>query len=435
MNTKLISCVVILVLGASLSVGQETPAKPETLNRLTPAEQAAGWQLLFDGKAADAWRGYRKTDFPAQGWVVEDDCLKITAGSKAGDIITRAQYGDFELVLEWRVSEKANSGIMYRVTEKHGASWQTGPEYQIFDDVGNGTNPTDVHSTGAVYDLYQPAEGKVLKPVGEFNQTRITIRDHRLRHWLNGVKVVDCWIDSKDWNQRISESKFNKYEGFGVQTKGHIALQDHGNDVWFRNIKIRDLTAAMPGETRLFNGKDLTGWTAFLQDDGKMEDVWRVEDGILICKGNPIGYIRTQADFTNYVLKLEWRFNPATRQAGNSGVLLRVIGEDKVWPRSVEAQLQSGNAGDFWNIDKFPMKVVEERTQGRNTKKTHFAEKPIIGQWNEYEIIVNGGDVTLNVNDETLNRAWEVMETPGKIALQSEGAEIHFRNIRLVPIK
>jgi hypothetical protein len=133
------------------------------------------------------------------------------------------------------------------------------------------------------------------------------------------------------------------------------------------------------------------------------------------------------------VLKLEWRFDPA-KGAGNSGVLLRMIGEHKVWPRSVEAQLQSGNAGDFWNIDEFPMKTDPQRTHGRNTKKTHFAEYPI-GDWNEYEIVVDGGSVILNVNGEELNRAGDVLKTPGKIGLQSEGAEIHLRNIRLAPIR
>ena len=129
----------------------------------------------------------------------------------------------------------------------------------------------------------------------------------------------------------------------------------------------------------------------------------------------------------------EWRFDPITKKAGNSGVLLRMTGEHKVWPRSVEAQLQSGSAGDFWNIDKVPMKVVPERTRGRNTKKTHGAENPI-GEWNEYEIFVNAGNVHLLVNGQLLNKAWDVSIVAGRICLQSEGAPIHFRNIRLAPI-
>lgn len=400
--------------------------------KVSPAEKVAGWKLLFDGQLTGAWRGYKSDKFPAKGWIVEGDALKCT-GEGGGDIITREQYGDFELELEFKVGEKGNSGIIYRVAETLDASWQTGPEFQLLDDAGHGFAATDPHSCGALYDLAGPAAGKILKPVGEYNQARVRVKDGVVQHFLNGVKVVDCRIDQPEWSERIKKSKFGEFKGFGVQPKGHIALQDHGGALWFRNIRIRDLSAAMASEKKLFNGKDMSGWTAFLQDNGKLEDVWSVKDGVMICKGQPIGYIRTLEDYTNFVLKLEWRFNPVTKQAGNSGVLLRLIGADMVWPRSVEAQLQSESAGDFWNIEEFPMKTVAERTNGRNTRKTHGAERPI-GEWNEYEIIVDHAKVTLRVNGETLNEAWEVLETPGKIALQSEGAEIHFRNIRLAPI-
>ncbi|MBI2823404.1 MAG: DUF1080 domain-containing protein [Planctomycetia bacterium] len=191
-----------------------------------------------------------------------------------------------------------------------------------------------------------------------------------------------------------------------------------------------------PGEEiALFNGKDLAGWTYFLNDpNAKMEDVWTIADGVLICKGKPIGYIRTKDDYTNYVLRLEWRFDPA-KGAGNSGVLLRVVGPDKVWPKSIEAQLQSREAGDFWNIDMFPMKVDPARTKGRNTKKLKETNEKPLGEWNNYEITVDHGTITLKVNGEVQNVATECEEVPGKIGLQSEGAEIQFRNIRLTPIK
>ena len=160
----------------------------------------------------------------------------------------------------------------------------------------------------------------------------------------------------------------------------------------------------------------------------------RLSGGVLICLGQPIGYIRTEKQYTNYVLKVEWRFNPVTKKAGNSGVLLRTQEPDKVWPKSVEAQLESGNAGDFWNIDEFQMKTDPARLKGRNTKHTHSAERPI-GEWNEYEIIVDHGRITLMVNGDVLNEAWDVAEIPGTICLQSEGAEIHFGDVRLAPIE
>lgn len=397
-------------------------------------EGAAGWKVLFDGKSTDAWRAYREKSFPAKGWTIEDGCLKTIAGGGGPDIITVDQYGDFELELEWRIAAGANSGIMYRVTEAHEWAWQTGPEYQIIDDAGTGTAPTAMNGCGALYDLYPASDKKVLKPAGQFNQTRIRLQNGVLQHWLNGVKVVECRTDGDEWKQKIAASKFHEYADFGMAAKGHIALQNYGNDVWFRNIRVRDLGAALPGEVRLFNGQDLRGWKACLPEGARMGDVWSVQDGILICKGQPQGYLRTEADYKNYVLKLEWRFNPVTKQAGNSGVLLRITGPDKVWPKCIEAQLESGNAGDFWNIDEFPMKADPQRTQGRNTKKTHGAERPV-GEWNEYEIVVDGGQVTLKVNGEVLNEAREAWETPGKIGLQSEGAEIQFRNIRLVELR
>src|ERR1044071_2494368 len=137
--------------------------------------------------------------------------------------------------------------------------------------------------------MYAPASAKAVKAVGEFNTGRIRIKDNVVQHWVNGVKVVEATWGSQDWKDKIAASKFKAFEGFGAQPKGYIALQDHGNDVWFRNIRI----------------PDLTGWTFFLEKGGKMEDVWSVKDGVLICKGNPIGYIRTEKDYKSYVLKVE----------------------------------------------------------------------------------------------------------------------------------
>jgi hypothetical protein len=193
--------------------------------------------------------------------------------------------------------------------------------------------------------------------------------------------------------------------------------------------------AAERAEIELFNGKNLDGWTYHLADkNAKMQDVWSVRDGVLTCKGKPTGYLRTKDDYTNYVLRLEWRFDPA-KGPGNSGVLLRLVGEDKVWPKSIEAQLHSQNAGDIWNIDMFPMQVDAARTAGRRTKKLKPTNEKPLGQWNQYEITVDHGALTLKVNGEVQNVATQCEEVPGKIGLQSEGAEIQFRNIRLTPIK
>lgn len=192
-------------------------------------------------------------------------------------------------------------------------------------------------------------------------------------------------------------------------------------------------------ETVLFNGKDLTGWTFHLADpDAKMSDVWAVDpvEKALICRGRPAGYIRTVKDYSDFVLKLEWRFSPVTRQAGNSGVLLRIVGPDKVWPKSIEAQLQSGAAGDFWLIDEAKLDTPPERVDAgtpRHRLRSKTNEKPI-GEWNTYEILCHGGRVVLKVNGMTLNEGTGADLLKGKIGLQSEGSEIHFRNVRLTPI-
>jgi sugar phosphate isomerase/epimerase len=181
----------------------------------------------------------------------------------------------------------------------------------------------------------------------------------------------------------------------------------------------------------LFNGRDFTGWTYVSSNpDVKMQDVWSVKDGAIVCKGTPAGYIRTTNDYTNYVLRLQWRFN----KPGNGGVLLRMVGADKVWPRSIEAQLQAGSAGDIWNIDEFPLQTDVARTNGRHTVKLKPTNERPIGQWNDYEITLNGGDLMLKVNGEVQNTATGAWITPGKICLQSEGAEIEMRNIVLTPL-
>jgi putative membrane-bound dehydrogenase-like protein len=185
----------------------------------------------------------------------------------------------------------------------------------------------------------------------------------------------------------------------------------------------------------LLDGKTLAGWTFFLEDPkAKMEDVWSVKDGVVHCKGHPIGYLRTTEDFTDYVCTVEWRFDPALG-AGNSGVLLRMTGADKVWPKSVESQLNSGDAGDIWNIDQVPMQVDPTRTQGRRTIKLQPSSEKPLGEWNRYVITLDGGELTLEVNGVKQNEAHWVEHVPGKICLQSEGAPIEFRKVEIVPIE
>jgi len=182
----------------------------------------------------------------------------------------------------------------------------------------------------------------------------------------------------------------------------------------------------------LFDGASLDGWTPFLPG-GDPSVTWTVADGLLMCTGSPSGYIATDATYTSFILEFEWRFD-AAKGAGNSGALLRVQPPDQVWPTSMEAQLMSGRAGDIWNIGDFPMVTDAARTNGRHTAMEGASSERPIGEWNSYRIVVDGPVLELYVNGALKNRATGCRIVPGRIALQSEGAWIEFRSIRLTPL-
>jgi hypothetical protein len=207
-------------------------------NELSADEKAAGWKLLFDGKDAAAnFRGYNKEKLP-DGWVVEDGALVRKGG---GDIITKDEYESFELAADWKITPGGNSGIMFKVKETKGPSYETGPECQVQDNVGG----HDPQKAGWMYALY-PASVDTTKPVGEWNHfvlkcQKTAAGTFKCEHWMNGTKYVEYEIGSDDWNQRVAKSKFAKMAGFAKAAKGHICLQDHGNEVAFKNLKIREL--------------------------------------------------------------------------------------------------------------------------------------------------------------------------------------------------
>ena len=190
-------------------------------------------------------------------------------------------------------------------------------------------------------------------------------------------------------------------------------------------------------------GDTLDSWDYYLADpQAKMHDVWRIEDGILVCTGTPLGYIYTKQDYRDFVLKLQWRW-PAEKDPGKGGVLIRTTGENKIWPRSLEAQINAGDAGDFWGLAGYTLSGAPERMKSidheefgklTNLQKTKPLEFPP-GEWNSYEIIAKGDSVTLIINGQQTNRATGCDPTGGRICLTSEGSEIHFKNITLTPIK
>jgi hypothetical protein len=203
-------------------------------NTLTEDEKRAGWKLLFDGKTTEGWKGYKK-DKVSEGWQVIEGVLTLAKGG--GDICTVEEFADFEFKIDWKISSGGNSGIMWRVAETKGQPYETGPEYQVLDNEKHGDGKRPVTSAGSIYDVYPPAKN-VCKPAGEWNSTRIVLKGKHVEHWLNGEKVVEAEIGSEDWNAKIAKSKWAKVDSYAKETKGHIDLQDHGNKVEFKNIKV-----------------------------------------------------------------------------------------------------------------------------------------------------------------------------------------------------
>jgi hypothetical protein len=211
-------------------------------NTLTDKEKADGWKLLFDGKTTDGWRAYRGKDVP-DVWKVIDGALVVSPknGKHGGDIVTNDEYANFDLAFEWKVTPGANSGIMYRVGESKGEPYETGPEYQILDNKKHADGKNPKTSAASCYALYAPTKD-VTKPVGEWNQGRIVVNGNHVEHWLNGEKVVEYDFGSDDWNKRMGASKFAQMDHYGKEKKGHIDLQFHGDEVAYRNIKIKVLS-------------------------------------------------------------------------------------------------------------------------------------------------------------------------------------------------
>jgi len=222
---------------AALVAALARPAARED-NALSDEEKKAGWKLLFDGKTTEGWRGWKKDKFPDGGWVVVDGVLTLAKGG--GDILTIQEFADFEFQIDWKISSGGNSGVMYRVAETEGAPYMTGPEYQVLDDDKHGDGKNPLTSAGSIYAVYPPAK-KVVKPVGEWNHTKIVAKGNHLEHWLNGEKVCEAEVGSDDWNTRVAKSKWKDAKKYGKEPKGHIDLQDHGNKVEFKNIKILEL--------------------------------------------------------------------------------------------------------------------------------------------------------------------------------------------------
>lgn len=232
--------VAVLLVMATLLVGgcasDRAGLRPNTLGF---REQGEGWRLLFDGKTTEGWRGFGKSTFPDQGWVIEDGWLRHVPKAGGGDVISRELFTDFEFEFEWRIAAGANSGVKYLIDEKRGSP--IGHEYQVIDDA---LHPDAAHGpkrqTAALYDALPP-QSPPIRPAGEINQSRIRVKGDQVEHWLNGRKVLVYTLGSPELMAAKAASKFSKEQRWGTKFATPILLQDHQDEVWYRSLRIRPI--------------------------------------------------------------------------------------------------------------------------------------------------------------------------------------------------
>jgi hypothetical protein len=226
----------------SSSAGQVAYSK----DGLTPDEHGREWQVLFDGKTTRGWRGFEDKAIP-RAWRVEDGALtlsKLAEGAPTegrGDIVTDAEFGDFELRLQWAVEPGANSGIFFFAREGVADRiWKAAPEMQVLDDARHKDGELPSHRAGALYDIYEP-KCNALRPAGEYNDARLVVRKGHVEHWLNGYRLVEYDLDSDDFRAKVKASKFRDQAEFARVHRGRLGLQDHGDVIRFRSIRLRKL--------------------------------------------------------------------------------------------------------------------------------------------------------------------------------------------------
>ena len=394
----LISLVLLLTMCKQTSKTADTQAtKPLITNNMDKE-----WQMLFDGKTTNGWRTYGKGTI--SGWKVVDGVLYNSGGGSdhGGDIITLDEYENFELYLEWKIAQESNSGIFYHVNEAAGkAIYYSGPEYQLLDDTGWPTKLDASQYTGANYAMNAPVNAKV-KPLNEFNETRIIVKDSHVEHWLNGTKVVDYDLWTDEWKKDVLNSKWKDHPNYGLYKRGHIGLQDHGGLTMYRNIKIKDLTDY---GTPIFNGKDLDGW----QINGT--EKWYVENNELICESGPdkaYGYLTTEKKYTDFILRLKFK----QEADGNSGVFFRSsIEGTKIAGWQVEVAPKNKDTGGIYE------------SYGRGWLHKIPEEKEDIlkeDQWNDMIIKVQGDRVLVWLNGSLMTdlKDEKIGKANGVIALQ-----------------
>ena len=225
-------------VGNSTQTASSAASATTTTSGLTAEQTAAGWRSLFDGSNTNAWRGYKTQTLPA-GWHIADGVLTKTGSVE--DLVTKDQFGNFELAFDWKLSPGGNAGLFYRGTEEYDHIYWSAPEYQLLDDAGHPDGKSRLTSAGADYALY-PSPAGVVKPADEWNSTLLVVNGNRVQHWLNGQRLLEYELGSADWQQKVAASKFAAYPNYGKASRGYIGIQgDHDGTLSLRNIRIRVL--------------------------------------------------------------------------------------------------------------------------------------------------------------------------------------------------
>ena len=412
-----------------------------------PKANADGFVSIFNGKDLTGWDGDPRL------WSVVDGAIRgqtTKENPTYGNTFLIWQGGqpkNFVLKTKWRY-QNGNSGVQYRSKIRPAGKnaknkWgMSGYQMEVRELGGKayglykiGGTYMERSSGGYItaFSTFSVVEGAKNKriPVSEvcdpglmdkaklynkggWNEYTLVCRGNYVEQYVNG-QLASAYID-------------NNKEGRLLQ--GHLGLQIHAGrpmTIEYKDIALKTLDEKFGDAVLLFNGKDMTGWKPSSEP---VAAAFKAGKGMLACSGRPGGYIRTEKKYTNYVLRLQLRHHKKC----NAGVLLRVHGEDKVWPDSIEAQGQKDSMGDIWNIGKFPMKVAAERTKGRHTVKLHETNEKPLEHWNDYCVYLNKGKLVIRVNGLVQNIATECAEISGYVALQSEGGPLDYRNIVLIPI-
>ncbi|MFT5287955.1 MAG: type 1 glutamine amidotransferase [Planctomycetota bacterium] len=388
---------------------------------IVPPELASqGWRSLFDGETTAGWRSLAKEGFPTKGWSIVDRCLVRTHGDGGGDIITAEAFGDFEFSFEFLVTPGANSGVKIGI-EAGGPA--LGPEFQVVDDAGHRDGAVAKHSSGAIYGVVAAdAETKLLHPAARWNRARIMRRGSILEHWLNGRLTARMDTASEAWSDAIAQSKFRDTAGFGQFTAGHILLQDHGDEVWYRNLFLREYDSTQDETTAIFDGKTLGGWTAY------GDAIYEVDGGSLVGRtgGGGQSFLVSDAAFENFIFEVDLK----NQDAGNSGLQFRshLNPKDRLFGYQMEfdPSERSWSGGLYDEYRRGWIHNLEHNPAGRAAMQR--------GQWNTYRIEANGPWLRASVNGIPTMDVIDPLDASGHFGLQvhsGNNTHIRWRNMRL----